>query len=77
LEISGFKEVIVVLTKRIAPRVSQYLTEGYRTQGKLKIQVETVADGTDSADALRSIHNHIKVCCCHYYECNLLLTLNN
>ena len=69
LEMNGFKQVIVVLNKRIAPSVSRYLNEVYtcdeqRVGANLKIQIEVVNDGMDSGEALRAISNHITVCLC-------------
>lgn len=48
-----------MLTKKNAVKVGKYLKEAYK--GKLLIRIETIDDGADSADALRSVHKYITV----------------
>mgnify|MGYP001143320314 CR=1 FL=1 len=66
------KEVIIVLTKKSSARVISTVKEVYK--GKLSLIFETVDDDTDSADALRSIHKHIKVYIFYFF---FLTTKNN
>jgi translation initiation factor eIF-2B subunit gamma len=56
--------VFVVLTKKNAPKIGRYLKDSYK--GKITIRIETIEDGSDSADALRAVQKYITVCCPYY-----------
>eukprot|EP00761_Pharyngomonas_kirbyi_P006908 gb/GECH01006917.1/.p1 GENE.gb/GECH01006917.1/~~gb/GECH01006917.1/.p1 ORF type:complete len:422 (+),score=94.81 gb/GECH01006917.1/:1-1266(+) len=58
LEKAGFKECFVVTVESSAVPISKYVNEIYR--GNIKPTVLTIADGTDSAQALVHIKDSIK-----------------
>lgn len=55
----ALKQIIIVVTKKVAQQVNDYLNEQYK--GVFSFVVEQVDDGTDSLDALRAVHKHIYV----------------
>lgn len=57
LENSGFQKVVVVTTEEMVQKIGQYISEEYT--GRIEINLCTVQDNLETADALRQVQDKI------------------